>query len=54
MIKDQLVKQSEKQPLGPIHYEKVKSIEDKLVRLQDLYIEGNIDKSEYKIAKDKV
>ena len=33
--------------------EKVKNIEDKLVRLQDLYIEGNIDKSEYKIAKER-
>ncbi|MEY3499141.1 MAG: hypothetical protein RL308_810, partial [Bacteroidota bacterium] len=39
--------------LGPKHYEKVKNIEDKLVRLQDLYIEGNIEKSEYKIAKDR-
>jgi hypothetical protein len=35
------------------YYEKVKSIEDKLVRLQDLYIEGNIEKSEYKIAKER-
>lgn len=39
--------------MGPKHYEKVKGIEDKLVRLQDLYIEGNIDKSEYKIAKER-
>ena len=53
MIKDQLLKQSGKVELGPKHYEKVKNIEDKLVRLQDLYIEGNIEKSEYKIAKDR-
>jgi site-specific DNA recombinase len=53
MIKGQLVKQSGKAELGPKHYEKVKSIEDKLVRLQDLYIEGNIEKSEYKIVKDR-
>jgi hypothetical protein len=53
MIKGQLVKQSGKAELGPKHYEKVKSIEDKLVRLQDLYIEGNIEKSEYKIAKER-
>jgi site-specific DNA recombinase len=53
MIKDQLIKQSGKEALGPKHYEKVKGIEDKLVRLQDLYIEGNIDKSEYKIAKER-
>ena len=53
MIKDQLLKQTGKSELGPKHYEKVKNIEDKLVRLQDLYIEGNIDKSEYKIAKER-
>ncbi len=40
MIKDQLLKQKGKSELGPKHYEKVKNIEDKLVRLQDLYIEG--------------
>jgi site-specific DNA recombinase len=51
MIKDQLLKQTEKSELGSKHYEKVKNIEDKLVRLQNLYIEGNIEKSEYKIAK---
>jgi len=53
MIKNQLVKQSGKVELGPKHYEKVKNIEDKLVRLQDLCIEGNIEKSVYKIAKDR-
>ena len=53
MIKDQLLKQSGKSELGPKHFEKVKSIEDNLVRLQDLYIEGNIEKSEYKIAKER-
>ncbi|KAB1155495.1 hypothetical protein [Flavobacterium luteum] len=53
MIKDQLVKQSGNEASGPKHYEKIKSIEDKLVRLQDLYIKGNIDKSEYKIAKER-
>ena len=53
MIKDQILIQSGKAELGPKHYEKVKNIEDKLVRLQDLYIEGNIEKSEYKIAKER-
>ncbi len=53
MIKDELLKQNGKSELGPKHYEKVKNIEDKLVRLQDLYIEGNIEKSEYKIAKER-
>ena len=53
MIKNQILIQSGKAELGPKHYEKVKNIEDKLVRLQDLYIEGNIEKSEYKIAKER-
>ena len=31
----------------------MKNIEEKIIRLQDLYIEGNIEKSEYKIAKER-
>ena len=38
---------------SPKHFEKVKNIEAKLIRLQDLYVEGNIEKSEYKIAKER-
>ena len=53
MIKEALTKQSGKTELGPKHYEKVKSIEEKIIRLQDLYIEGNIEKSEYKVAKER-
>ena len=53
MIKEALTKQTEKTELGPKHYEKVKSIEEKIIRLQDLYVEGNIEKSEYKIAKER-
>ena len=53
MIKEALTKQTEKTELGPKHYEKVKSIEEKIIRLQDLYIEGNIEKSEYKVAKER-
>ena len=53
MIKEELIKQSGKVELGPKHYEKVKEIESKLVKLQDLYIDGNIEKIEYNIAKDR-
>ncbi len=53
IIKDKLVSQSGKTELGPKHFEKVKNIEAKLIRLQDLYVEGNIEKSEYKIAKER-
>ena len=48
-----MTKQSGKTELGPKHFEKVKSIEEKIIRLQDLYIEGNIEKSEYKVAKER-
>ncbi|WP_370454332.1 recombinase family protein [Flavobacterium sp. LMO9] len=53
MIKETLAKQHGKSELGPKHYEQVKNIEEKIIRLQDLYIEGNIEKSEYKIAKER-
>ena len=53
MIKETLTKQHGKSELGPKHYEQVKNIEEKIIRLQDLYVEGNIEKSEYKIAKDR-
>lgn len=53
MIKETLTKQQGKSELGPKHYEQVKNIEEKIIRLQDLYIEGNIEKSEYKIAKER-
>jgi site-specific DNA recombinase len=36
-----------------MNYEKVKNIEDKLERLQDIYIDGDIDKNEYQIAKTR-
>ena len=48
-----MTKQSGKTELGTKHFEKVKSIEEKIIRLQDLYIEGNIEKSEYKVAKER-
>ena len=41
MIKETLAKQHGKSELGPKHYEQVKNIE------------GNIEKSEYKIAKER-
>jgi hypothetical protein len=53
MIKETLTKQHGKSELGPKHYEQVKNIEEKIIRLQDLYVEGNIEKSEYKIAKER-
>jgi site-specific DNA recombinase len=53
MIKEALYNEREKKQLGAKHYEKVKNIEDKLERLQDIYIDGDIDKNEYQIAKTR-
>ena len=39
--------------IAQMYFEKVKNIEAKLIRLQDLYVEGNIEKSECKIAKER-
>lgn len=39
--------------LGPKHYGNLKSIEGKLVRLQDLYIDGDMSKSDYQSAKER-
>ena len=53
MIKDALYNERDKKQLGAKHYEKVKTIEAKLERLQDIYIDGDIDKTEYQIAKTR-
>jgi site-specific DNA recombinase len=52
IIKDKLSNHGTKE-LGPKHYEKVKTIEDKLIRLQDLYIDQEIDKKGYLAAKER-
>ena len=52
IVKDQLSNLGTKE-LGPKHYEKVKNIEDKLERLQDLYIDQEIDKKGYIAAKER-
>jgi hypothetical protein len=53
MVKEALYDEREKKQLGAKHYEKVKNIEAKLERLQDIYIDGDIDKVEYQIAKSR-
>ncbi|MGO4819212.1 recombinase family protein [Flavobacterium sp. W22_SRS_FP1] len=52
-IKEALYNERDKKQLGAKHYEKVINIEAKLQRLQDIYIDGDIDKTEYQIAKTR-
>lgn len=53
MIKEELNKGLAENLLGPKHYEKVKQLETKLIKLQDLYIDGEIEKEEYLQAKKR-
>ncbi len=53
IIKEQLSKQLLTSKLGPKHYEKVKLINDKLIKLQDLFIDGGLDRNEYSQAKKR-
>ena len=45
--------EKDKKMLGPKHYERVAQIEVKMQRLQDLYIDGEMDKKEYEIVHEK-
>ena len=53
IIKEQLKKQLLISQLRPKHYQKVESIKEKLIRLQDIYIDGQIDKKDYVQAKNR-
>ena len=53
VIKKALYNEREKKQLGAKHYENLKNIESKIERLQDIYIDGDIDKDEYQIAKTR-
>ena len=53
IIKEQLSKQFLTSKLGPKHYEKVKLINNKLIKLQDLFIDGELDKKVYSQAKKR-
>jgi hypothetical protein len=44
MVLEGLSAEKDKKMLGPKHYEKVNQIELKMERLQDLYIDGEIEK----------
>ena len=53
LVREEIFKQKKKQNLGPKHYEKVASFKQKLERLQDIYVDGEIDIAEYETAKKR-
>jgi site-specific DNA recombinase len=53
IIKEKLTEDTKQKALGAKHYENLNSIEDKLIKVQDLYISGDIDKIGYEIAKER-
>jgi len=53
IVKERLEKQFESSKLGPKHYEKVALFEGKLDRLQDLFVDGEMDRYGYERAKKR-
>ena len=47
VVKEQLSNSAESTKIGPKHFENIKKIEQKLERLQDMFVDGEIDKSDY-------
>ena len=53
MIKERIAGQTKQNSLGPKHYETIKNLEDKLIRVQDMFIDGTIDRNGYEQAKKR-
>ena len=53
IIKEKLTEETKQKALGAKHYENLNSIENKLIKLQDLYIDGDMDKVGYESAKQR-
>ncbi len=53
MIQERFRKQTKTQLLGPSHYTKINELEDKLIKLQDLFIGGEIGSNDYREAKTR-
>lgn len=51
MINEKLLGNTNNDKLGPKHYEKLNQIEERIIKLQDLFIDGGIDKKAYNEAK---
>jgi site-specific DNA recombinase len=53
ILKEEFKKIDATNPLGPKHYEKLTGLKDKLTRIQDLFIDGELSKEEYEQAKQR-
>ena len=51
IVKEQLSNSAESTKIGPKHFENIKKIEQKLERLQDMFVDGEIDKTDYQTTK---
>ena len=54
MIENRFKQQTKSKNLSPKHYQEIESLERKLVRLQDLYLDGDFDSNEYQNAKRRL
>jgi predicted nucleic acid-binding Zn-ribbon protein len=50
-VKEQLSNSAESTKIGPKHFENIKKIEQKLERLQDMFVDGEIDKTDSQTTK---
>ena len=53
IVKEKIMNDGNKNVLGPKHYETLNSIQGKLIKLQDMYIDGDLSKSDYEVAKER-
>ncbi len=53
MIEKRFKEQTKLCRLSPKHYQEVDSLEQKLIKLQDLYLDGEFDRTEYHNAKER-
>ncbi|TNJ41344.1 hypothetical protein KFZ70_04255 [Tamlana fucoidanivorans] len=53
MIKERINTQTAQKHLGHKHYEAIVKVDSKLIKLQDLYIDGDIGKLDYETAKQR-
>ena len=53
MVEERFNAQTKSGALGPKHYEHVNSLEQKLIKLQDLFIDGELNRNEFNQAKNR-
>ncbi len=54
LIEQRINAQTKNERLSPKHYTEAESLEQKLVRLQDLYLDGEFSSTEYQNAKNRI